>query len=107
MMLMSPSREGLAEARRAYWRANLWLMSILLGVWAFVSFGLGIFLADVLNGYSPFGVPLGFWFAQQGSIATFVVLILIYAVSMNRLDRWYHDLITREDPERPEDGGSN
>ncbi|MEQ9461838.1 MAG: DUF4212 domain-containing protein [Phycisphaeraceae bacterium] len=102
-----PRREGLAEARRVYWRANLWLMSGLLCVWAFVSFGLGIFLADVLNAYSPFGVPLGFWFAQQGSIVTFVVLILIYAVSMNRLDRWYHEVVTREHLRPHDDGGSN
>lgn len=59
----------------------------LLAVWALVGLGCGVLLADVLNEYTFLGFPLGFWFAQQGSIITFVVLILIYALSMGRLDR--------------------
>ena len=72
-----------------YWRTNLRLMIGLLIVWAFAGLGCGILWADFLNQWSLFGTgyPLGFWFAQQGSILIFVLLILIYAVTMNRLDR--------------------
>ncbi|WP_428389894.1 DUF4212 domain-containing protein [Mucisphaera sp.] len=93
---MTTKPHGLAAARRAYWRWNLLLMSVLLLLWAFVSFGLGILWAEPLNNYAPFGVPLGFWFAQQGSIVVFVFIVLTYAIVMNRLDRWHHEDITRE-----------
>ena len=75
-----------------YWRDNLRIMAALLLIWASVSFGCGILLADWLNQYHlPFtGFPLGFWFAQQGSIATFVICILIYCLAMNWLDRRHH-----------------
>ena len=59
----------------------------LLIVWAIVGLGCGVLLADVLNQLTFLGFPLGFWFAQQGAIITFVVLILIYALTMARLDR--------------------
>ena len=72
---------------RAYWRANLRLMCALLGVWALVSYGLGILWVEPLNRFHLGGFPLGFWFAQQGSIYVFVGLILVYAVVMDRLDR--------------------
>jgi putative solute:sodium symporter small subunit len=72
---------------RGYWRANLRLMSALLLVWFVVSYGLGILLVEPLNAFHLWGFPLGFWFAQQGSIYVFVVLILIYALAMDRLDR--------------------
>jgi putative solute:sodium symporter small subunit len=62
-------------------------MGILLAVWAFVSFGLGIVFVEPLNRFRIGGFPLGFWFAQQGSIYVFVVLILVYAVWMDRVDR--------------------
>ncbi len=64
-------------------------MSILLLIWAFAGLGCGILFADTLNQYylPGTGYPLGFWFAQQGSIIVFVFLILIYALTMNRLDR--------------------
>jgi len=73
----------------AYWRANVRLLGILLTVWFVVSFGFGIILAGPLNAFHlpGTGYPLGFWFAQQGSIYVFVVLIFIYVVLMNRLDR--------------------
>jgi putative solute:sodium symporter small subunit len=76
-----------------YWRSNLRIMAALLVLWASVSFVCGILIADWLNQFRlPFtGFPLGFWFAQQGSIAVFVVCILIYCVAMNRLDRRHHD----------------
>ncbi|WP_317494222.1 DUF4212 domain-containing protein [Haloechinothrix sp. LS1_15] len=73
--------------RRDYWRSNLRLMVVLLAIWAFVSLGCGVLLADQLNAVSIAGYPLGFWFAQQGSIYTFLLLILVYAVRMDRLDR--------------------
>lgn len=75
------------ENRSAYWKANLWLLTILLIIWFVVSYGLGILLVEPLNNFSLGGYPLGFWFAQQGSIYTFLVLIFVYAWQMNRLDK--------------------
>jgi len=72
-----------------YWKANNRLILALLFVWAFVSFGCGILFVEWLNQYSIGNLPLGFWFAQQGSIYVFVLLIVIYAVSMDRLDKKY------------------
>lgn len=77
------------EARRRYWRANLRLMLVLLAIWAFVGLGCGVLIADWLNQWSIGGFPLGFWFAQQGSILVFVLLIFVYAWAMSRLDRRY------------------
>ncbi|MFU8877298.1 MAG: DUF4212 domain-containing protein [Wenzhouxiangellaceae bacterium] len=79
------------ESRDAYWKANLRVMAICLVIWFSVSFGLGILLVDVLDRFQLFGYPLGFWFAQQGSIYTFLILIFYYAWYMNRLDR-EHDV---------------
>jgi putative solute:sodium symporter small subunit len=75
-----------------YWRDNMRIMAGLLCIWAAASFGCGILIADWLNRfYLPFtGFPLGFWFAQQGSIVVFVLCILAYCVAMNRLDRRHH-----------------
>ena len=73
-----------------YWRANLRIMAALLVVWAAVGLGCGVLLADTLNRFRLGGFPLGFWFAQQGSIVTFVLLILIYALTLNRLDARHH-----------------
>lgn len=75
------------EARTRYWRANLRLVAVCLAIWFSVSFGFGIVLAEPLNQIQLFGFTLGFWFAQQGSILCFVVLIFYYAWRMNRLDR--------------------
>lgn len=72
--------------RRDYWRRNLRLMAVLLTVWALVSFGAGIIFVEALNNVDFFGFPLGFWFAQQGSIITFVILIAIYVWRMDKLD---------------------
>jgi putative solute:sodium symporter small subunit len=71
-----------------YWRRNIRYVSILLVVWFVVSYGFGILLAESLNAITVPGTafPLGFWFAQQGSIYAFVVLIFIYVKLMNRLD---------------------
>jgi len=70
-----------------YWSANVRLLMICLVVWFVVSFGFGIILVEPLNTIMIGGYPLGFWFAQQGSIYTFLVLIFFYAWRMNRLDR--------------------
>ncbi|UER54484.1 DUF4212 domain-containing protein [Kineosporiaceae bacterium SCSIO 59966] len=78
-----------ATQRREYWRRNLRLMAVLLTIWALVSYGAGILFVDALNEFSILGFPLGFWFAQQGSIITFVVLIAIYVWRMDKLDAEY------------------
>lgn len=78
-----------AEDRKAYWRSNLRLMAVLLTIWAVVSFGAGIVFVEPLNEFSILGFPLGFWFAQQGSIIVFIALILIYALRMDALDKKY------------------
>ncbi len=72
-----------------YWQANLNLIYICLAIWAFCSFGLGIILRPMLKGISVGGADLGFWFAQNGSIYVFLVLIFFYAWRMNALDRKY------------------
>ncbi len=83
---MSDTQDGVAASRKAYWKANIALLGKLLAVWFVVSFLCGIVLADWLNQFILFGFPLGFWFAQQGSIYVFVVLIFVYARKMRRLD---------------------
>lgn len=77
------------EKMTAYWKENLRLLAICLTIWFVVSYLFGIILVDVLNQISLGGYPLGFWFAQQGSIYTFLVLIFYYARTMNKLDRKY------------------
>ena len=79
------------SAHKRYWRKNLQIMAILLIVWACASLGCGVLFADWLNQFRlPFtGFPLGFWFAQQGSIIVFVLCILTYCLLMNALDRKY------------------
>ena len=81
---MSPLNEQQAQE---YWRRNLSLMIKLLVIWFVVSYGFGILLFDVLNQVQIGGYKLGFWFAQQGSIYVFVVLIFYYARKMAALDR--------------------
>ena len=72
---------------RAYWKRNLRILLYLLLIWFAVSYGCGILLADYLNQFQIGGFPLGFWFAQQGSIYVFVVLIFVYVYLMNKLDK--------------------
>lgn len=71
----------------AYWSANLRIIMISLVIWALVSFGFGILLRPMLSGIAVGGTDLGFWFAQQGSIIVFLILIFNYAIRMNKLDR--------------------
>tara|TARA_B100001564_G_scaffold264014_1_gene225582 strand:- start:6403 stop:6663 length:261 start_codon:yes stop_codon:yes gene_type:complete len=80
-----------------YWRANLKILIILLSIWFMVSFGFGIIFSDLLDQYQIGGFKLGFWFAQQGSIYLFVVLIFIYVYLMNKLDKKYKDHNDEED----------
>jgi len=76
--------------QNTYWRENLKLLKILLAIWFCVSFGFGIILVDWLDQFTFFGFKLGFWFAQQGSIYVFVILIFIYSWRMNILDKKYN-----------------
>jgi putative solute:sodium symporter small subunit len=70
-----------------YWKKNLQTLALLLFIWFLVSFGFGILWVEELNTIRLGGFKLGFWFAQQGSIYSFVVLIFIYVIRMNALDR--------------------
>ncbi|NQW82114.1 MAG: DUF4212 domain-containing protein [Polaromonas sp.] len=73
----------------AYWKATIRLLTKILIIWFMVSFGAGIIFVDVLNHIKLGGYPLGFWFAQQGSIYVFIALIFYYAKKMNELDRQF------------------
>lgn len=75
--------------RKEYWNKNLLYLTILLGIWFIVSYGFGILFVDSLDQIKLGGFKLGFWFAQQGSIYVFVVLIFVYVFLMNRLDKKY------------------
>ena len=73
-----------------YWKANLLILSIILFIWFVVSFGFGIIWSESLDEIKIWGFKLGFWFAQQGSIYIFVMLIFVYVALMNRLDKKYN-----------------
>jgi len=73
----------------AYWKENVRYLSILLAIWFIVSYGCGILFKDALNTFKLGGFKLGFWFAQQGSIYVFVILIFVYVRLMNKLDKKY------------------
>ena len=75
--------------KKNYWKQNLKYLTILLSIWFLVSFLCGILFADYLNQFMLGGFPLGFWFAQQGAIYFFVILIFVYVFLMNRLDKKY------------------
>lgn len=89
-----PGRLGprVRSARQRYWRSNVKIMAVLLGFWAVVGLGCGVLFADALNSLPVRlgGYRLGFWFAQQGSIIVFVLIILVYALALNRLDARHH-----------------
>ena len=72
---------------QSYWSKNLRLLIILLVIWFVISFGFGILLRDVLDQVRIGGFKLGFWFAQQGSIYGFIILIFVYVYKMNKLDK--------------------
>jgi putative solute:sodium symporter small subunit len=73
--------------RKAYWKANVKYVLILLAIWFIVSYGMGILFVEPLNQIRIGGFPFGFWMAQQGSMYVFVILILIYVKLINRLDK--------------------
>lgn len=75
------------KSPQEYWRRNVRLMVILMSIWALVSYGFGILLRPLLDTIPVGGVGLGFWFAQQGSIYVFLILIFVYARLMNKLDQ--------------------
>lgn len=75
------------ENNKSYWQKNLRLIMICLIIWFIVSFGFGLLLVEPLNNFNLGGYKLGFWFAQQGSIYTFVALIFWYSSKMNKLDK--------------------
>ena len=77
------------ENMKAYWKENLTYLAILLGIWFLVSYVFGIFLVDQLNTIKFAGFKLGFWFAQQGSMYVFIILIFVYVRLMNKLDKKY------------------
>jgi putative solute:sodium symporter small subunit len=87
---MADKTQGSAQgpgAGKAYWQVNLRIILISLVIWALCSFGFGIVLRPMLSGIAVGGTDLGFWFAQQGSIIVFLVLIFAYAAKMNKLDK--------------------
>lgn len=86
---MVDSDEETDERQRGYWRANLRLLAILLSIWFFVSFGCGILFRDFLDQWRIGGYPLGFWFAQQGSIYVFIGLIVVYVRRMRTIEKRY------------------
>lgn len=83
-------------ALKAYWKANIKILISLLLVWFLASFGFGILWSDALDQIQIGGFKLGFWFAQQGSIYIFVLLIFIYVHLMNKLDQKYKKQISQE-----------
>ena len=81
---------NLKERRKAYWRANLRILAILMSIWFVVSFGCGILFVEPLNQIKLGGFKFGFWMAQQGSIYVFVAMIFVYVRQMNKLDRKFN-----------------
>lgn len=75
------------DNQKRYWRENVKLLLTLLAVWFLVSFGAGVLFVETLNAIQIGGFPLGFWFAQQGSIIVFVILIFVYAARMKQIDK--------------------
>jgi putative solute:sodium symporter small subunit len=88
---LNEEEESMSDtSAKAYWAENIRLIFICLAVWFIVSYGFGILFVHQLNKISIAGYELGFWFAQQGSMYTFVALIFIYAAKMNTLDKKYN-----------------
>ena len=77
------------EAAEGYWKSNVKLIVSLLAIWALVSYVFGIILAPMLNNIYLGSLPLGFWFAQQGSMYVFIILIFVYSYMMDKTDQQY------------------
>lgn len=92
MTMMDNQKKIVSELLNRYWRKNVLIMTGLLIIWAVIGLGCGILIADWLNDFflPGTGYPLGFWFAQQGSIIVFVLLIFTYCLLMNKLDAKHH-----------------
>lgn len=88
--------QTLDAKQKIYWKKNLKLITILLSVWALVGFGGGIIFAEPLSNVPFFGVSLSFWISQQGAILVFILLILVYAIRMDRLDKEYLESVKKE-----------
>lgn len=86
------------DKQRRYWRTNLKYLAVLLSIWFAASFGCAILFVDQLDRIRIGGFKLGFWFAQQGSIYIFVILIFVYVLLMNRLDRRFGVEEKRREP---------
>jgi len=86
---ITENNKDLSESKNneIYWKTNLKYLGILLSIWFVVSYGFGIIFADNLDSIRIGGFKLGFWFAQQGSIFVFVILIFVYVRLMNKLDK--------------------
>ncbi|HID35518.1 MAG TPA: DUF4212 domain-containing protein [Anaerolineae bacterium] len=78
------------DKAKAYWRANIRLIAILLAIWAVVSYGAAILFAEPLSNVNVGQIPMSFWFAQQGAMIIFVILIFVYAWRMNKIDRQFN-----------------
>ena len=86
-----------SSALKKYWQSNIKILISLLFIWFLSSFGFGILWSDTLDKIQVGGFKLGFWFAQQGSIYIFVLLIFIYVFLMNRLDQKYNNEASKDD----------
>jgi putative solute:sodium symporter small subunit len=86
-----------SSALKKYWKSNIKILISLLFIWFLSSFGFGILWSDTLDKIQVGGFKLGFWFAQQGSIYIFVLLIFIYVFLMNRLDQKYSNEVSKDD----------
>ena len=84
---------------QSYWKSNIRILAALLTIWFLASFGFGILWSDTLDEIKIGGFKLGFWFAQQGSIYVFVLLIFVYVFLMNRLDKKYRKDMSVESEE--------
>ena len=85
--MTEPSDQNDDVSHAEYWRANIKILLWLVGLWFIASFGMSILAVDWLDQFSFMGFPFGFWMAQQGSIVAFLVIIAIYAILMNRVDK--------------------
>ena len=87
--IMSTKQMMKKDIKQDYWKENLKYLTVLLSIWFLVSFGFGILFVEQLNAIKFGGFKLGFWFAQQGAIYVFVILIFVYIRLMNKLDKKY------------------
>ena len=85
--MSDPSENKSSHDHSAYWRTNIRILLLLLALWFIASFGLSILAVDWLDNFQFMGFPFGFWMAQQGSIIAFLIIIAVYVIVMNRVDK--------------------